>query len=162
YQHGPERYEALAPHIPKEARTALDIGSHWGYFAHRLEDHGLQVTAAENSPAYLKFLRRIRDLCGKKFEIFDRSVFELPDPVAFAFLLVLNSCHLVTKTKAAHDQLVEFLGRLDARVIFFQAHNPKEGQMAGAYLNLEPDEFAAFVSNAAGLSTVRRIGGFGK
>jgi hypothetical protein len=66
YEHGPERFDLIQSHIPATARTALDIGTHWGYFAHRLEQAGLKVTAVENMMEYVQFLYRIRDLYRRR------------------------------------------------------------------------------------------------
>ena len=162
YHHGPERFDLIAPYIPADAETALDIGSHWGYFAHRLEDAGLRVTAAEMNKQYLDYLTRIRNLCGKQFEVYDRSVFELEGRLSYDVTLALNIFHHFIKTKSAFDSLVDFLNRLDSKIIFFQTHNPKEGQMAGSFLNFEPDEFADFVRETAGMTNFERIGTFGK
>jgi Methyltransferase domain len=158
YQHGPERWALIEQNIPAGARTALDIGSHWGYIAHCLEDYGLETTAAEKSPSYLSFLDRIRDLCGKRFEVYRGSVFEMPDPLDFDVVIALNIFHHFIKKKNTYDEFVDFLRRLKCQVMFFQAHNPSEGQMDGAFKNFEPREFADFVATEAGLPDVEEIG----
>jgi 2-polyprenyl-3-methyl-5-hydroxy-6-metoxy-1,4-benzoquinol methylase len=158
FQHGPNRWELIEPEIPASAETALDVGSHWGYFAHCLEDHGLKVVAAEVKPAYLDYLDRIRELCGTEFEVFRQSVFELPDPVRFDVVVAMNIFHHFLKTEDSYDSLVDFLHRLDCEVMFFQAHNPAEGQMRGAHRNMAPEDFAAFVAEQAGLAKMEEIG----
>jgi 2-polyprenyl-3-methyl-5-hydroxy-6-metoxy-1,4-benzoquinol methylase len=161
-QHGSDRWDLIAGHIPASAKTALDIGSHWGYFAHCLEDQGLDVVAAELSPSYLDFLDRIKAVSGKRFEVFRQSVFELPDPVRFDVVVALNIFHHFIKDEAVYGEFVDFLHRLDCEVLFFQAHDPAEGQMAGAYRNFAPDDFAAFITEEAGLSSVDKIGAIGR
>jgi 2-polyprenyl-3-methyl-5-hydroxy-6-metoxy-1,4-benzoquinol methylase len=162
YEHGPERFDMIAPYLPEDAKTALDIGSHWGYFAHRLEDIGLEVTAAEMNPSYLEYLREIRQLCGKTFAIHDRSVFEMRGSIQHEVVLALNIFHHFIKARTVFDEFVDFLSRLDCKIIFFQAHNPEEGQMKGAYHNYAPNEFAEFVRSHSNLSRITRLGALGK
>jgi 2-polyprenyl-3-methyl-5-hydroxy-6-metoxy-1,4-benzoquinol methylase len=162
YQHGPERWTLIEENIPDGARTALDIGSHWGYFAHCLEDYGLETTAAEKSRSYLDFLDRIRELCGKRFKTYRGSVFDMPDPLSFDVVVAFNIFHHFIKEESTFKEFVGFLNRLECQVMFFQAHNPTEGQMSRAFRNFEPHEFAEFVKREAGLSQVREIGRVGQ
>ncbi len=157
--HGHDRFEALQDHVPGDARTMLDIGSHWGYFAHRFEDLGLQVTAAENNREYLYFLRSIRAVCGKRFEVWDRSVFELP-AMQVDLVLALNIFHHFIKTEALHRQFVELLERLECRYMFLQPHRPEEGQMKGAYRNYAPHDFVAFVMQHCRLTGSKLVAKF--
>lgn len=155
--HGHERFEMIAARIPKHYRTLLDIGSHWGYFAHRFEDLGFEVTAAENSQDYLHFLQAIHDLCGKKFSIWRRSVFELPQ-ARFDVVLALNIFHHFIKTERVFQQFDAFLRRLECELMVFQPHNPAEGQMKGSFLNYAPEEFAEYVGRSTRLPVSTRIG----
>lgn len=66
-QFGHDCFEIIKPYIPIAAKSVLDIGSHWGYFAHRFEDCGLSVTAVENNKNYLYFLKSIRELCEQNY-----------------------------------------------------------------------------------------------
>lgn len=156
-QHGHGRFEAIAPHIPPDARTALDIGTHWGYFAHRLERFGLDVTAAENMESYLPFLGKIRELHGDRFTIWPHSVFDLPGKVAFDVVLAFNIFHHFIKTEETCGLFVDFLGRMECKVMFFQAHFPGERQMQGAFRNFPPDEFVEFLIANSGLTSASRI-----
>lgn len=162
YHHGPERFEPIALNMPSGVFTALDIGTHWGYFAHRLEGLGLRVTAAEHLPAYLDFLYRIRSLYGDTFEIFPESIFEMPRPVRFDVILGLNIFHHFLKTEQAFDQFTEFLNQIECQALFFQGHNTAEGQMKNSYRNFDPDEFCRFlVAQVPTLTDYREIARFG-
>lgn len=158
YEHGPERFEIIREHIPTNAKTALDIGTHWGYFAHLLERHGLRVTAAENMKEYLPFLERIRILYGDSFTIYPHSIFEMKGSIDFDIVLALNIFHHFIKTKALQDKLIEFLGRLNCRVMFFQAHSVREGQMKDAYRNYEPEQFCEFIIANSAFVSYKKIG----
>lgn len=155
--HGHERFDMIAERIPPKYHTILDIGSHWGYFAHRFEERGFMVTAAENSTEYLYFLEAIRELCGKKFTVWRESVFKLPDPT-FDVVLALNIFHHFIKTETVFRQFDNFLKRLDCELMVFQPHNPSEGQMKASYLNFSPHEFVDYVSGVSRLPVSTRIG----
>lgn len=158
--HGHERFEVIKNLVGPEHHSLLDVGSHWGYFPHRFEDMGLQVTAVENNKDYLYFLRSIRELCGKKFEIWDRSVFELPAS-RYDVVLALAIFHHFIKTEKLHLALEQLLGRLNCDLLIFQAHGPGEGQMEGSFANYAPEEFAEFIARHVGLNRIDLIGKFG-
>lgn len=161
-QHGAERFEPIREHIPSDSRTALDLGTHWGYFAHKLEQLGLEVTAAENMEQYLFFLYRLRELYNDQFNVFPHSVFELEGEVDFDVVLALNIFHHFIKTKKVHEDFADLLKRLKCKVMFFQSHDPNEGQMENAYANYNGDEFCNFIiDQAPRLSRYKRIATFG-
>lgn len=160
-EHGPERFEIIKPHIPEDAVTALDIGTHWGYFAHCLERQGLKVTAAENSKDYLPFLKGIRDLYEDNYEIYSGSIFDMEGRLNFDVVLALNIFHHFIKTENLQARLIEFLGRLNCKVIFFQSHSTQEGQMRGAYRNYDPEEFCDFIVAHSMLTSYEKIGQVG-
>jgi 2-polyprenyl-3-methyl-5-hydroxy-6-metoxy-1,4-benzoquinol methylase len=159
YQHGAQRFEIIRPHIPAGARTALDIGTHWGYFAHKLEGLGLEVTAAESLKQYLSFLTRIRTLYDDRFSIWSRSIFEMPGPIQFDVILALNIFHHFLKTEPVFEQLKALLGRTDCRVMFFEPHDPEEGQMNGAFRNFDEHAFCDFIVSHSSLKHAKHIGG---
>jgi 2-polyprenyl-3-methyl-5-hydroxy-6-metoxy-1,4-benzoquinol methylase len=158
-QHGHERFDAIVSYVPKEARTLLDIGSHWGYFAHRFEELGLKVTAAENSAEYLYFLRAIRELCGKKFDVWSHSVFDLQN-TEYDVILALNIFHHFIKKETIYNDFVCFLNKLRCKTIIFQPHNPKEGQMTGSFRNFTPQDFVEFVAANTGLTFIKKVAAF--
>lgn len=162
WQHGPERFEIIKPFIDSNAQTALDIGSHWGYFAHRLEELGLKVVAAENMKEYLKFLYRFRDLYDDEFEVWPDSIFDMGNEIRFDVVLGLNIFHHFLKKESDFLKFQDLLQRLNCKQLFVQFHDPKEGQMDGAYRNFNAEEFCDFLINHSRLSDAQRIGGTGK
>jgi 2-polyprenyl-3-methyl-5-hydroxy-6-metoxy-1,4-benzoquinol methylase len=159
--HGPERFEPIQKNIPSGARTALDIGTHWGYFAHRLEQSGLQVTAVESLKSYLPYLYSIRTLYGDKFEIVDGSFFSMERPLDYDVVLALNIFHHFIKTEALHSELQAALARLKCKILFFQSHSVREGQMENSHKNYTPADFCEFiVEHCPSLSHFEKIGDF--
>jgi cyclopropane fatty-acyl-phospholipid synthase-like methyltransferase len=161
YQHGPERFDIIKPHLGYEGGTVLDIGTHWGYMAHRLEDLGYKVTAIEHADNLFRVAEGLRDACGKDFRVIHASIFDVAD-LKFDIVLALNIFHHFLKKKARYDQFLPFLGRLDCKSMIFQAHRPDEPQMRDSYKNMEPAEFAQFIGRHAGLPVCEHIGNYGR
>jgi cyclopropane fatty-acyl-phospholipid synthase-like methyltransferase len=157
YRNGPERFELISPHLEYENGTVLDIGSNWGYMAHRLEECGYKVTAVERAPASVYFMREIRDLCGRKFEVIHDSVFNLTH-LDYDIVLALNVFHHFMKTEKDFRQLETLLGRLKCRMLIYQAHDPNESQMSGAFCNMKPEEAAQYLSEKLSLPRIVEIG----
>lgn len=160
--HGPERLQMIEPHVPKDAKTLLDIGAHWGYWSHAFEQMGLEVTAVESDPEAAGFMRDIRELTGSRFKVIEASILDLGDLGHFNIVLALNIFHHFLKKKARYDAFVEFLRNLDCDTMFFQSHDPGEGQMRGSYKNFNPDEFSTFLLDNTKLSARSEIGAIGK
>lgn len=158
--HGHERFNLISKYIPTTAKTVLDIGSHWGYFSHRFEDLGFEVTAVENNQEYLYFLRAIREICNKKFKIWDQSIFKINN-FDFDIVLALNIFHHFTKDKSTFLHFQNFLCKLNCHYLFFQAHNPKEGQMRNSYINFKPDKFVFFLMEKLRMNNFNMIGAMG-
>lgn len=161
YQNGPERLDLIEPHLEHKNGTVLDIGSQWGYVAHRLEDLGYKVTAVEASRVNAYFLTELRDLCGKRFEIIRDSVFNLAE-TKYDIVFALNIFHHFMKTEPVFRQFETLLSRLKCRMMIYQAHIPSEKQMSGAYRNMAPEEATQFLSERLSLPRVTRIGTYRK
>ena len=156
-KHGTERFDLIAPHLDFQNGTVLDIGSRFGYIALRLEEMGYRVTAVDRSQENVYFMRNIRDLCGARFEVIHDSIFNLA-AVEFDIVIALNIFHHFMKTKDGFEQLDAFLRRLKCRMMIYQAHNPAEPQMQGAFRNLDPQEAARFISARLSLPRIDEIG----
>lgn len=155
---GSERFDLIAPHLDHKGGTALDIGSHWGYMAHRLEDLGYTVTANEHSPKHLYFLKELRDISGKKFDIVSGSIFDLENP-DFDVVLALNIFHHFLKTDERFENLNKFLSRLKCRTMIYQGHRPKErAKLDTSGHFMEAPEMARFIADKLSLSKVIPIG----
>lgn len=155
--HGPERFDMIRPYLGHEGGTVVDIGSHWGYMAHLLEDAGYRVTAIEHADDLFQVLKGLRDACEKNFEVIHASVFDVK-PFKYDIAIALNIFHHFLKKKFRYDQFLPFLKRLDCKTMIFQSHRAEEPQMRGSYLNFSPDEFADFISDKTKLKNVEKIG----
>lgn len=157
--HGHERRDIIFPLIEPEARTFLDIGANWGYWSRALEEGGSdrQITAVEGSDGEAEFLKELHRLHENRFSIVVGDVLDLQD-LNYDVVLAMAIFHHFLKTKKKFERFVAFLQRMEARTMFFEAHDPKEGQMREAYRNMEPDEFAAFVAKHLRLKNVEHIG----
>lgn len=151
------RFEVIGSHLEHPGGTVLDIGTHFGAFAHWLDDLGYKVTAVESSGRYAKIAKEIRDICGKSFEVIKGSVFDL-EHAQYDIVIALNIFHHFLKTKEKYDSLARFLKRLDCKMMIFQAHNTDEKQMNDAYRNMDQDQFVQLVADLASLPHIEIIG----
>lgn len=154
----PNRFELFRPHLEYEGGTALDIGSHWGYMAHRLEKIGYKVTANEYSLKHLYFLKELRDLAGLQFEIISTNIFDMKEP-NFDVILALNIFHHFLKSDDRLENFKKFLSRTKCRMMIYQSHRPTERpklDVANHYM--EPREMAEFIAERLSLSSVTHIG----
>lgn len=154
--YGYERWDVIKPHLSELSGKALDIGAHFGSFSHLLEASGFAVTAVEVCPHHARIMAEIRDLAGKKFQVINSSVFDLAER-QFDLVLALNVFHHFLKNESDYQGLIQFLSRLRCGTFIFQSHDPEESQMAGAFVNFHPREFAEFVARHAGLSQIECI-----
>ena len=155
---GSERFELLMANLELTQGTVLDIGSHWGYFCHRFEEAGFDCYAIENAAIHVHFLEKLKLAENRCFNIVRGDVFDLREKVDFDIVLALNIFHHFLKSQTTYEQLQQLLQRLDMKVMFFQAHNPEETQMAEAYRNFDSQEFAAFILENSCLNEAHRIG----
>ena len=156
--HGPERFGMIEPHLREFAGgTALEIGSHCGFFAHKLEEMGYQVTAIESDENYALVLSSLRDAVGKSFNVITCSFFDLRSQ-KFDVVLAMNIFHHSLKRERTYKALVKFLNELDCKMMIFESHDRQESQMSNAFCNMGAADFAHFVAENAGLPKVELIG----
>lgn len=141
---GHERWDAIEADLPFRKGTLVDLGANWGYFSQRAERVGFRVTAVERESSALSFLKRLRIAGGHFFEVSSEDVLRMKR-TKWDVVLALNLFHHFLKAEHTYQQLVALLGRLDVRVMYFQTHNPNEGQMRNAYRNFGPEDFARFI-----------------
>lgn len=159
---GPDRFDIFASHLECPGGTALDIGSHWGYMAQRLEDMGYKVTACEHSPKHVYFLRELRALSHYKFDVVAGDIFDMKAP-KFDVMIALNIFHHFLKTEERFGKFTSFLDRSDCGMMIYQAHRSAEKpklDMAGHYM--EPKEMARYIADHLRLPRVEHIGVHGK
>jgi hypothetical protein len=161
YRYGPERFDMLIPHLDYRGGTALDIGANWGYTSHRLEDLGYHVTAVELDKQNVTIMTQLRDLCGKKFRIVEGSIFNLQD-CDYDLVIAQNIFHHFLKKEATFAEFDAFIGRLNCRMMIYQAHSSVEKQMDGAYRGMDAEEMARFLSTKLSLPNISCIGIYGR
>jgi len=143
--HGEERFLAIKNNLPISSGSVLDIGSHWGYFCHKLEEEGFDCSALEHDANNLYFMRKLKQAEKRKFEILPISMLDLPSNKRFDIILALYIFHHFLKVEKDLEMFINFLQSLNAKYMFFAAHDPSEKQMEGAYLNMGPERFADFI-----------------
>jgi 2-polyprenyl-3-methyl-5-hydroxy-6-metoxy-1,4-benzoquinol methylase len=139
--------EAIQHHLGKNKGTLLDIGANVGYFCHKFEDLGYHCFAVEQDLASFEILRKIRTAEGKKFEVINKSIFDVDrlEDLKFDVVLALNIFHHFLKRKQTFLQLKQLLKNLNMDVMFFEAHLYHEEQMKDAYVNFTEAEFIDFL-----------------
>jgi 2-polyprenyl-3-methyl-5-hydroxy-6-metoxy-1,4-benzoquinol methylase len=151
------RQDIMEPHLDYRGGTALEIGAYLASFSHWLESLGYEVTAVERNAKYAAIAREVRDLWGRKFEVYRGLFSDLPNR-KYDVVLALNIFHHSLKKQNTFELLDAFLGTLDCKLMFFEPHNPAEGQMANAYRKFSPEEFAQFIATKTGLTQIEQIG----
>lgn len=156
--YGHERFELIRDSLPTASGRVLDIGAHWGYLCHRLEDLGFDCHAVELEPRNVEFMNRLKRASGRRFQVTCGSVFEALVRHDYDIVLALNIFHHFIKHQPTHDQLLELLRTLDMEAMYFGPHKPGEGQMQGAYRNYNPQDFVQLILDHSCLTQARRVG----
>ena len=138
--------------------TLVDIGAHWGLVTQTCEKMGFECTAVEVDPVNVHFMEKLRKAEGCSFRIDVRSVLDLTGPLVYDVVVAWNIFHHFIKAKTDYQRFLDFLSRLETKVMLFEPHDPDEPQMRDAYWNPQPLEFAEFLGDAAGLSKADLIG----
>jgi SAM-dependent methyltransferase len=133
--------------LGKKYGRMLDIGANLGFFCHKFEDLGYNCYAVERDPAAFQIMDKIKVAENKKFETFNKSIFEVDfvKNTEFDVVLALNIFHHFVKTKALFTQFVDLLKDLKTDELFFEPHLQNEQQMKGAYVNFNEREFVDFL-----------------
>jgi hypothetical protein len=151
--YGNERWNYIVNSLPVTKGTVLDIGSYFGYFAHRFEDLGFECYAVEPDRENLAVLKRYRQMMGKKFTVWERSVFAI-ERFEFDIVLALNIFHHFVKTQHDYEQLVEFLGKIRCRAMYFEPQQI----LRDTYKSFSDEEFVNFVIDSSVLNHSRFLG----
>ena len=157
----PQRFETVRAAVPADARTALDIGAHWGFFSLGLARLGLEVTAVESDPENAGFLRRIAELSDIPVTVEERSIFDL-DRVEFDLVLALNIFHHFLRKPETYGDLIGFLSRLRCRTMIYQAHSMDGPKMKTAFARIPPEEMCDIICMKTGLTNWEMIDIFNK
>ncbi len=140
-----ERFKLIKDNLEIRTGAMLDIGANLGFFCHNFEDLGFNCYAVEIRPSNIYFMKKLRDIEGKKFKIVNKSIFDLKIKKEFDIVIALNIFHHFIREKKLHSELIEFLQKLKMKTMFFQPHNPDEKVMQNAYVNYNNREFVDFI-----------------
>jgi 2-polyprenyl-3-methyl-5-hydroxy-6-metoxy-1,4-benzoquinol methylase len=152
--YGDERWDFISDSLPSGTGSVLDIGSYFGYFAHRFEELGYECYAVEPDPENLAVLKRYRDMKGKSFTVWEKSVFDI-DRFRFDIVLALNIFHHLVKDEQDYERLTAFLQRLQCMAMYFEPHENTEPY---AYKCFSDREFIDYVLGNSLLSQSRFLG----
>ncbi len=157
-EHGERRFEIIKPYLPEQKGTLLDLGAHWGYFCHKLEDEGFNCYAIENDIRNLYFLTQLKRADNRRFEIIEESILNYRSRIRFNVVLALNIFHHFLKHEETYYKLVDFLGNLNVELMVCETHLPHERQMAAAYKNYGSEEYIDFILRHSKLNHSKLIG----
>jgi 2-polyprenyl-3-methyl-5-hydroxy-6-metoxy-1,4-benzoquinol methylase len=155
--HGWDRFEMVRAELPFESGTALDIGTHWGFWCQQLEKIGFESVGLELDPRNAYFAEQIRRATSGRYRVQRTSLFDHPKR-DFDLVIALYVFHHLTKTEAIFDQLVAYLRSLRLRAMVFGCHNQDQKAMKAAYRNFSPDEWMDFLIEHSSLTRARHIG----
>ena len=72
--YGSFRFDLIRKNTFINKGTVLDIGAHLGYFCQRFEEEGFYCYAVEHDPTAIYFLKKLKKIEKKKFEIISKSI----------------------------------------------------------------------------------------
>jgi len=145
---------AIKDHLGKKKGVMLDIGANVGFFCHKFEDLGYYCYAIERDPATFRILEKVKIAENKKFEVINKSIFEVEfiKNVKFDVVLALNIFHHFLKRKTDYLRLKDLLRNLETAELFFEPHLYHEDQMREAYVNYTETEFIDFILSHTSLN----------
>lgn len=140
-----QRFLIIQENLAITNGALLDIGANLAYFCHKFEDLGFDCYAVEIRPSNVHYMKKLRDIEGKKFKIINKSIFDLNLKLDFDIVLALNIFHHFLREKELYQNLIEFLDRLKLKTMYFQPHDPSEKIMRNAYVNYDNEQFVRFI-----------------
>jgi len=140
-----QRFVIMSQNLTMEKGSLLDIGANLAYFCHKFEDLGFDCYAVEIRPSNVYYMKKLRDIEGKKFKIINKSIFDLNEKLDYDIVLALNIFHHFLREKELYQNLIKFLGSLKVRTMYFQPHDPSENIMRNAFVNYDNEQFVKFI-----------------
>jgi len=140
-----QRFLIMKENLTIKSGTLLDIGANLGYFCHKFEDLGFDCYAVEIRPSNVHYMKKLRDIEGKKFKIINKSIFDLTEKLDFDIVIAFNIFHHFLREKDLYQKLIAFLTQLKVKVMYFQPHNPSEELMRNAYVNFDNEQFVRYI-----------------
>jgi 2-polyprenyl-3-methyl-5-hydroxy-6-metoxy-1,4-benzoquinol methylase len=149
-----ELMETIKDHLEKKKGVMLDIGANVGYFCHKFEDIGYRCYAVEVDPATFRILEKVKIAENKKFEIINKSIFEVESikNMKFDVVVALNIFHHFLKAKTDFLKFEDLLKNLKTDVLFFEPHLYRDDQMKDAYVNYTETKFVDFLLSHTSLN----------
>jgi SAM-dependent methyltransferase len=151
--YGNERWDYIVNSLPVAKGTVLDIGSYFGYFAHRFEELGFECYAVEPDKENLAVLKRYRRMMSKTFTVWEESIFDI-ERFEFDIILALNIFHHLIKTRHDYEQLVAFLGKIRCKAMYFEPQQV----LKDTYKSFTDEEFVNFVLSNSKLNHSHWLG----
>ena len=102
----------------------------------------------------IRFLRALREACGRTFTIHEGSVLDYPLEVKYDVVLALSVFHQFVGHEADLERLAAFLERLTTDNLVIEAFLPDGPRSDGAYRKFGPEEFVTFVAERSSLRSV--------
>ncbi len=153
------RFEIVKSQLDISGGKMLDIGSHWGYFAHKFEELGFDCTAIEQNEDCFYFLEKLRKSTGKRFKAIKANVLDfLKESQEFDVVIALSIFHWFIRNEDTFIKFKEILSTLKMKEMFFQSHAQDHTLMQGAYRNFSPEEFVDFIIENSCLDSFKLIG----
>lgn len=151
------RVELIKKHISTDCHTLLDIGALWGQFCFELETPNLHCTAVEMNSSFVYIMQKLRQALDINISILEDDIFNLQYS-CYDVILAVNIFHHFLKRKETYDKLTSFLKNLQAKEMYFQPHNPDEGQMKNAYINYDKQQFIQYILDNSCFTSCQEIG----
>ncbi|MBU1044130.1 MAG: methyltransferase domain-containing protein [Candidatus Omnitrophica bacterium] len=153
------RFEIIKSNLGISSGKLLDIGSHWGYFAHKFEDMGFNCTAIEQNEECFYFLEKLRKSSKKNFKAIKEDIMSfLGKPQKFDVVIALSIFHWFIRKKDTFQKFKIILSNLKMKEMFFQSHSQNHTLMQNAYCNFSPEDFVNFIIENSCLDAFKLIG----
>ncbi len=160
FKYGNLNFNLIKENLSISQGTLLDIGSNLGYFCHKFEDEGFDCYAVEENRLDLYFLRKLKEVENKKFNIIHEAIFEYSknQELVFDVVLALNGFHKYLENKETFLDLINFLKRLKVKELFFGVYKYSKFGKKGGYRNYSSDERINFIIENSCLNNAIVIG----
>jgi len=160
HQHGEKRFHIIKENLSFDDGTLLDIGAELGYFCCKFEDEGFDCSAIEQNEKRVYFMNKIKKAENRNFEIIPKSVFDYKknQKLTFDVVLALNVFHHFLDTKDTYLSMIDLLGRIETKVMFFEAYKPENFRHRNRYKEYDPEEFVSFITKNSSLNRANFIG----
>lgn len=154
------RFKIIKENSSFKQGTVLDLGSLFGFFSHKFEEDGFNVTAVEYMKEYSTVLDVLKKAKNKNFNVCHDSFLNSPRfavPYKTNILLCLNVLHHSIKTEQGYKDLKRFFSNLEVDEVFFQTPECTENQMKGVFMNPTPRRFAEIIRDECKLKDIVSI-----